>query len=250
MWDRPDLLNRAAGALQALALLLLAAAALAGAGRLTVFALREVNVEGDVAHVTREQVELIVKGEVKGTLFSADLEVVRRAFEKLPWVRSVEVRRQWPPGLRVRLEEHVPLARWGGLGLVNFQGELFQAASDRQLPEFVGPPDSAPEIAARYAAFSRLLEPLGQRPAQVTVSPRRAWQIRLDNGLTIALGREQMEQRLERFVAVHERSVGALGRRIAYVDLRYSNGFAVRVGAAPQEGGGGRKGVSGEKSKA
>ncbi len=247
MWDRPDLLNRAAAALQALALLLLAAAALAAAGRLALFALREVSVEGELSQVTREQVELIVRSEVRGTLFSADLEAVRRAFEKLPWVRSVEVRRQWPPGLRVRLEEHVPLARWGGLGLVNAQGELFQAASDRELPEFVGPPGSAPEIAVRYAAFSRLLEPLGRRPAQVTVSARRAWQVRLDDGLVIALGREQMESRLERFVAVHERTLGTLGRRVAYVDLRYPNGFAVRVGA---EGAGARKGVSGEKSKA
>jgi cell division protein FtsQ len=178
-----------------------------------------------------------MRREVRGTVFTVDLDSVRGGFEKLPWVRAVEVRRQWPPGLRVVLEEHVALARWGGLALVNTHGELFEAATDRALPVFVGPSGSAPEIAARYGAFSRLLAPLGQRVTQVSVSPRRSWLIRLDGGLAIALGRERMEERLDRFVAVYERSVGALPRRPAYVDLRYPNGFAVRVvGAAPGAG--------------
>jgi cell division septal protein FtsQ len=30
-------------------------------------------------------------------------------------------------------------------------------------------------------------------------------------------------------VQLHERTVGSLGRRIDYVDLRYANGFAVRI---------------------
>jgi cell division protein FtsQ len=232
MWDRPELLRAIADLLLGAAAALLLVAALSAAGRLPAFALRELRVEGDAAHVTREQVELIVRRELRGTLFTVDLEAVRGAFEKLPWVRAVEVRRQWPPGIKVILEEHVPLARWSGLGLVNAHGELFEAATERELPEFAGPPGSAAEIAARYEAFSRLLEPLGQRIAQVRVSARRAWVIRLDGGLTIALGRERMEERLARFVALYGRSVGALPRRPAYVDLRYANGFAVRLGGA------------------
>ena len=246
MWDRPELLRAIANLLLLAAGALLATGALTAASRLPAFNLREVRVEGDVAHLTREQVELIVKREVRGTVFSADLEAVRSAFAKLPWVRAVEVRRQWPPGLRVVLEEHVALARWGGVGLVNTHGELFEAATDASLPEFAGPAGSAPEIVARYAAFTRLLEPLGQSVAQVTLSPRRAWQIRLDGGLAIALGREKMEQRLERFVAAYERSVGALPRRPVHVDLRYSNGFAVRM--APAAEGGQGKGAGREKA--
>jgi cell division protein FtsQ len=249
MWDRPELLTRMANALLAVAFLLLAAASLAAASRLPAFAMGEVSVEGELHHLTREQVEFIVNRDVRGSVFTVEVGAVRRAFEKLPWVRSVEVRRAWPPGLRVRVEEHVALARWGNVALVNTHGELFEGATDRPLPEFVGPQGSAPEIADRYASFQRLLEPLGVHISQVSVSPRRAWQIRLDNGMTLALGREQMEQRLDRFVAVYERSVGVLGGKVGYVDLRYPNGFAVRLPAAAAHGEGRQPG-GGEKAKA
>ena len=46
------------------------------------------------------------------------------------------------------------------------------------------------------------------------------------------LGRDEPSARLERFVAVYERTIGALARagtRIEHVDLRYRNGFAARV---------------------
>ena len=48
----------------------------------------------------------------------------------------------------------------------------------------------------------------------------------------LELGREQMNTRLERYVAVYDRSLAPLQRRLDYVDLRYSNGFAVRLPGA------------------
>jgi cell division protein FtsQ len=64
---------------------------------------------------------------------------------------------------------------------------------------------------------------------EVQVTARRAWQVKLASGMTLALGRENIEARLARFVAVHDRTLGQLGRRIDYVDLRYANGFAARI---------------------
>ena len=85
------------------------------------------------------------------------------------------------------------------------------------------------EITIQYEFFRRNLAALGLEPVQIGVSPRRAWQVRANNGLTIELGRENVESRLERFVGAYARTIGALQRRINYVDLRYSNGFAVRI---------------------
>jgi len=63
------------------------------------------------------------------------------------------------------------------------------------------------------------------------MSQRRAWQLWLDNGLLLVLGRERSEARLERFVAVYHDTIGRLPWQPSYVDLRYDNGFALR---APQ----------------
>jgi cell division protein FtsQ len=154
---------------------------------------------------------------------------VRAAFERPPWVRKVDLRRQWPDHLEVSLEEHVPLARWGGDALVNTHGEVFTAAYDGKLLTFVGARESLKEITIQYEFFRRNLAAVGLMPVQIQVSPRRAWQVRADNGLTIDLGREDIEPRLERFVGAYQRTVGRLQRRIDHVDLRYSNGFAVRI---------------------
>jgi cell division protein FtsQ len=229
MWDRPDLLNRVANALIALALLLAAYGAVWVVVRMPAFALREVHLGGEARHVTRAQVEAILQKELKGTFFTLNLPQLRGAFEKLPWVREVNLRRRWPARLDVNVVEHVPLARWGDVALVNTHGELFEAAYDGKLPTFAGPEGASKEIAIQYDFFRRQLAAIGREPVLVRVTPRRAWQVRLEGGPTLELGRDDIEARLARYLQVHERTVGALQRRIDYVDLRYANGFAVRI---------------------
>jgi cell division protein FtsQ len=229
MWDRPDILNRTANVLFAIAALALAYGAVWTVVRMPVFALRQVSITGDAHHITRAQVEAIAKDELKGTFFTLNLPRLRVAFEKLPWVREVNLRRRWPARLEVNVVEHVPLARWGNVALVNTHGEVFQAAYDGKLPTFVGPQGTSKEIAIQYDFFRRQLAAIGSTPVLVQVTARRAWQVRLDGGPTLELGREDTEARLARYLQVHERTVGALKRRIEYVDLRYANGFAVRI---------------------
>jgi cell division protein FtsQ len=229
MWDKPAILNRLSNALFAAGALLAAYGVLAHVVQLPYFALREIQVTGSTQHITRAQVEAIVANELKGTFFTLNLPAVRTAFEKLPWVRTVNLRRQWPARLEVEVEEHVPLARWGNAALVNTHGEVFRAAYSGPLPVLVGPPGSAKELAIQYEFFRRNLAAIHAKPVMVQLTPRRAWEVRIENGPTLALGREDVEARLARYIGVHDTTVGALGRRIDYVDLRYGNGFAVRI---------------------
>ena len=126
------------------------------------------------------------------------------------------------------IEEHQPLARWGAAALVNNHGEVFEAAYDATLPVFSGPAGTSREIALQYDALRRTFAAIGRAPVQVRLSPRRAWQVQLDDGMTLEIGREQVESRLARFVAAYQRTLVPLARRIDYVDLRYANGFAAR----------------------
>lgn len=229
MWDRPDILNRIASGLFALATLLIVYAIVAIVVQLPVFALREVRVVGAPGHVTRAQVETIVRTEMKGTFFTLNLPAVRGAFEKLPWVREVNLRRQWPDRLEVSVTEHVPLARWGSTALVNAQGEIFQAAYDGALPVFIGPPGTSKEIAIQYEYFRRTLAKIGATPVGVQLTPRRAWLVKLKGGTTLDVGRDDIEARMGRLIALYEKTLKPLNRRIDYVDLRYANGFAVRI---------------------
>ncbi len=235
MWDSPRLLNAVANALFALALALL----VYGAGRALIesraFPLKTVRVLGDLHHVAQNDVVRALQGKVIGTFFTVDLETISGLFRTMPWVRRADVRRSWPDRLEVTLEEHVALARWGrdrDASLVNTHGELFAGRSDAELPLFSGPTGTEEEIARRYEAFRQLLGPLDLRPQAVALSPRFAWQLKLSNGLAVQLGREsekdRLEERLARFVAAYPQTVARLGA-VDYVDLRYPNGFALRV---------------------
>ncbi len=243
MWHKPEILNAIASFLFATACVLAAYGVLQYVVRLPEFPLREVRVTGKLAHVTREQLEELVRREFRGNFFTLDLAAARAGLEKLPWVRGATVRRQWPDGIAVAIEEHVPLARWGTGALVNTHGELFAAAYDGELPLFVGPEGSAKEIAIQYDYFQRSLVAIGHRPVHVQLSARRAWQIRLDSGLVIELGRQRIEPRLARFVAVYARTVGSLQRKLDYADLRYPNGFALRIPELKREPQGERRGA-------
>jgi cell division protein FtsQ len=233
VWNSPRLLNSTANALFTFAALIGLFAALQLALRSTLFPLREVSVHGAFRHAARADVEAAARLRITGNLFSVDLEDVRKLFEGIKWVRRVDVRRAWPDGLAVHIEEHVALARWGGGGLVNSLGERFSAASDERLPIFNGPPGTEAEVTRRYRNFAALLAPLHAPLTQLTLTPRFAWELRLDSGLQVMLGRDapenSVEMRLARFVNVYPRTLARVPGRHEYVDLRYPNGFALRL---------------------
>ncbi|MDA1118492.1 MAG: FtsQ-type POTRA domain-containing protein [Proteobacteria bacterium] len=234
MWDNPRQLNAVAGFLTALALMVFAFAGLQLLLRTPLFPLREIAVRGALAHTTRAEVEQATQGRVSGNFFAVDLALLRASLERLPWVRRVQVRRVWPDRIEATLEEHVALARWSDASLVNQMGERFYGRSDRQaLPLFDGPQGSEGEVTRRYRIFAQTLAPLGTGIERLVLSPRHAWQLRLDGGLAIKLGRDAandpVERRLERFVSVHAQTLAKMQRRHEVVDLRYPNGFALRV---------------------
>ncbi|HLX79711.1 MAG TPA: cell division protein FtsQ/DivIB [Burkholderiales bacterium] len=203
------------------------------------FPLKEIALQGALKNVAAADIESAVEG-IGGNFFAADLAGIRVRLEQVPWVRHVDLRRVWPDRIEVRLEEHVALARWGDTGLVNTFGEPFAATlpegSETRLPVFAGPAGTEGELARRYRLFVELLAPLGEVPDRVVLTPRFAWQLHSQSGLNLELGRdgpELVEQRLARFVAAYPESLGRLPSRAVaddrFVDLRYPNGFALRV---------------------
>ena len=233
MWSNPRLLNATASALFALAALIGLFAGSQLVLRSSLFPLREVSVHGPFRHIATAEIETVARNRVTGNFFSVNLEDVRAAFERFPWVRRVDVRRVWPDGLEVSIEEHVALAEWAGGGLVNGQGERFPAATEKRLPVFTGPPGTEAEITRRYRNFTALLTPLDARLARLTLTPRFAWEMRLDTGLHVMLGRDvqgdHVERRLARFVDAYPGTLARVSGRHEYVDLRYPNGFALRL---------------------
>lgn len=232
MWNNPRTLNLAAGALCGIALFVFAVAGFVLVLRSPLFPVTTIELTHPLGKTTRQDIEAAARTRIGGNFFAVSPSEVRDGLEALPWVRRAAVRRVWPGRLEVTLEEHVAFARLGGQGLVNTHGERFHALSeDAALPVFLGPAGSEREMMQRYAGFAAAVAPLGAKLERLVLTPRRAWQLRLDSGLHIMLGRdaERAEARLARFVEAYPATLGRSPRRHDYVDLRYPNGFALRL---------------------
>jgi cell division protein FtsQ len=65
------------------------------------------------------------------------------------------------------------------------------------------------------------------RLAALDLDARGAWQLELANGVSVRLGRRQVDERLDRFIQTALPVVGGRASEISYIDMRYSNGFAI-----------------------
>lgn len=186
----------------------------------------ELAVHGKLSRVDAEAIRL--KALPGGAdVLTLDLAQVRDRVKALPWVRDVEVRRSPPGRIELTVEEHQPHAIWLEQDrslLVNTRSEVFSADHDLKLPVLAGPPGTAPIVVSEAA---RVAAVLGEIPAEVRLSDRRAWSVRLNDNTRIELGREETLVRLERFARVRE-DVALLKQPGLRIDLRYPSGLAIQ----------------------
>lgn len=205
-------------------------AAVIGATKLLDQPVRNLVVEGAFQRVTPIQVQAAIAAELESGFLSVDLAQLRRRVQSLDWVDQVQVGRAWPDTLTVRLTEHQAAARWGESGLLNVRGELFTDNAQYafpELPSLAGPVGSERDVAVRYLAVRGLLAQADLTLESLSMDQRGAWRVVLGSGQEIRLGRRDIDQRLYRFFDVVAPALENELMRVKYVDLRYTNGFAV-----------------------
>jgi cell division protein FtsQ len=190
----------------------------------------KVEVGGQFARVAPIQIEEAVAPFRGAGFLSVDLTTLQSSLERIPWVDRARVERHWPRSVRITITEHVAAARWGDDGLMNTRGELFIEHAQHvppELPQLIGPQGTEEQVAKLYLeSYPRLLT-VGMRLAKVELDARGAWELTLANGVQVRLGRQDVPERLERFLRVASPLVAARSGEVGYVDLRYSNGFSV-----------------------
>jgi cell division protein FtsQ len=191
---------------------------------------RVISMDGSFQRVSPGQIEKAVAPFAHSGFMSADLDAIERAVEALPWVDHARVQRRWPNSLHVTVVEQIAAARWGESGLLNTRGELFvrQAAHvPAELPRLSGPEGTESQVAERYLATEGRMQEAGMRIAALRLDERGAWEMDLDSGVTVRLGRLQVDERIDRFIRTASQVIAHRLTDIAYVDMRYSNGFAI-----------------------
>jgi cell division protein FtsQ len=192
--------------------------------------IRQVIVHGPFERVSVLQVEAAV-GDLREVGFlGVRLEAVRERLADIDWVEDAVVRRRWPAELEITVIEQVPAASWGNSGLLNTRGELFVRDARHvppELPRLSGPEGTERLVARRYLDARATLAAVGFGLRALELDARGAWRMELSNGIELRLGRESFDTRLMRFARIAAPLLTPRVTEVAYVDLRYTRGFAV-----------------------
>ena len=207
--------------------------------RQPLFNLSAIRVQGDLAHNNAVTLRANAAPKLAGNFFTVDLERTRAAFEAVPWVRRAVVQREFPNRLKVVLQEHKAVAYWGPEGdarLVNNFGEIFEAnqgdAEAEDLPLLNGPQGQAALVLQAYRLLSPMFEEVDAVLAQLALSGQGGWRAQLDSGAVIELGHgsfDEIQARTRRFIATLTQVSSRYGRDLESADLRYGNGYAVKL---------------------
>ena len=264
IWNYPDRMQKLSRFLLRCFVVMMVFGVLVWLSQRPVFALKQIQIEPVVGqtlkHINKSLVKQQVLETVQGNFFSVRLEDVKRGFESMPWVRHANVRRVWPNGLIVSIEEQRPFGTWGGAvshELINNHGEVFagrvsEVSDDVRLIDFHGPEDAGREVMSLYEKANNWFKPWGAEVTSLALTERYAWHIKLSNGMKVEFGRDEessdktlTEERVARLFKYWPQVQEKWSNRIDAVDLRYANGFAVHLAAASVK----KNDVDGKKSE-
>jgi len=193
--------------------------------------LRVVEVNGEFSQLRPEEIQQAVVDAIDGGFFSCDMQKLRAAVLVMPWIEDVSIRRIWPDKLSMVVTEQVPLARWGDDALINVNAGVFRPASldgFSSLVKLSGPEGAEQRVVAFFQAVVPAARARKLQIREVRLDARRHWWLDFDDGLTVSLGRENIDQRLAQFFRVYPSLMAQPARLPQRVDMRYAHGFAVR----------------------
>jgi len=195
--------------------------------------IKSVVVEGDFNFISKQRATELIGNEIDGDFLQLDLMQLKNALLGDPWVEKVTLNRRWPDTLVVKIAEQKPIARWGD-GFLNQRGEIVRvndASKLSGLPWLQGNEADAPEILQQYQDLSQLLRSRGLDVIALKCDNKKSWRLTIKNHIEIALGRDQVMEKMRRFVTVYDTHLSNVWLDVKSIDLRYTNGVAVRWAA-------------------
>lgn len=190
-----------------------------------------IEIQSPINKVNKSEIKIIVQNYIHEGFFTVDLTALENQLNDIPWVYRANVKRQWPGKVVINIVEQQPYFRWGEEHLINKYAEKFYVANTNEyayLPLLKGVAGREREIIDLYYKYSDGFKQAGAEIISLQEDARYDKEIRLANGIAINLGRDQTEKQIQRCLHSLAMFTKAEREAIASIDLRHSNGFAVR----------------------
>ncbi|MFT3741746.1 MAG: cell division protein FtsQ/DivIB [Gammaproteobacteria bacterium] len=196
------------------------------------FPVKKVRIQAPYQHVSQQDLQQHILSFVNRGFFNLNAHQLSVQLLQMPWVASAEVGRIWPDIVTIHIAEQVAVAQWGDQALLNTQGNLFSppvASFPPHLPQLKGDEQQRVWLWQTYQQLSTLLATIGLNIRQLSSDDRQSLSVTLTNGTQLILGRIDPLLRLQRFVKVYPK-ITPSSAQAATIDLRYENGFTVKLG--------------------
>lgn len=217
-------------ALMVAALLAIIVVAVQALGPLVNAPVDSIRIDGALTRLKPADIALAADLEPDQRLFDVDLAELRARIEALPWVSQARVSRVWPDTLAVKLVERVPFARWGESRVIDRDSRVFSPAAAEipdGLPQLAAPPGHEAEAAAVYEELRLRLADSAWSPMGLNLDARGEWRMSSRIGIELRLGKGDPRAHVPLILGTVSDTLHAQLEKVAYVDLRYSNGFSV-----------------------
>ena len=204
------------------------------------FPITAAKVDGRFQYLNRDIAQSAVLQHAQQGFFGMDVDALHAEVVAMPWVADASVHRVWPQGITLTVIEHQPVARWNDSGILTETGVVIEPSQLKpgaenataweshfaSLPYLHSEGGRPAVIWGRFVQADKALRSLGVVLRGLHSDRRNAITLVLDSGVTVRLGRNWFDERLNSLVSVYTRYLAPQIDAISYVDFRYPNGFA------------------------
>ncbi len=176
-----------------------------------------------------------------------DAEAARERLSSIAWVKQASVMKLYPGTLQVRIDEKEPFALWqrgSVVSIINREGEVITDDVDGRYANLLMVMNhGAQRRAGEIIAALEKVPALRSRVRAAELVADRRWDLMLENGITVRLPENGVDQALADVVLMDEKN-GLLARDIVAVDMRLADRVVVRLSdeAVARRKAGGRSG--------
>lgn len=193
--------------------------------------IKSVELIGNFTILDKQQLAPLIEHYTQTNLYLLDDKNLEQALEDNPWVRSAALTHVWPDKLIVKVYEQKVVAHWGETQILADNGEIIEASIAQQkvdLPLLYSPNGKGRNMATGFIQIREMMKGFPVKLVEFKEDTRGSWRIKLENGMTLKIGREHQAKRMRRFMVAYQQSLNQVLDNISVVDLRYTNGFAVK----------------------
>ena len=199
------------------------------------FQIKNISIDSRVINANKKTIEEYSEKYLKEkSFFNLNIDILKKDLEKIEWVKSVNIRRVYPNGVKLSIEEHKPIAIWNNKKYINDFGEVFFVNKiSKDLPRLNSQENRSFSLYKYFSLFSDnlLKNKINAKIIEINENDIGSLSILLSSDILVKFGSKDISEKIMVFFKVYKALNTRLNasdlKKIRYIDMRYSNGFSI-----------------------